>query len=284
MGALISAYKTHKAFTKLTQRTRDSYEWALNTLPAPTLQFPVASLAREFVVRHVDTLEATPGKANYFIAVFKKVLNWGKDRGWITTNPVAGIEKYDPGESYRAWTDAEIMAFTSREAGRIALAVLIGLYTGQRLSDVLKLPWSAYNGDGTDVAAGEAEEEARRAGAGDGSGPSGSEAGPRRNPATAITICTRVDGHSWKARHFSAVFTSTRAKLGLADDVHFHGLRHSIASRLAEAGASDAQIQAVTGHQSRVMVELYSAGARQRMLAKSAIAKLPTKQTKNKSG
>jgi integrase len=70
----------------------------------------------------------------------------------------------------------------------------------------------------------------------------------------------------------------------LSDDVHFHGLRHSTASRLTEAGASDAQIQAVTGHQSRSMVEHYSAGARRRTMAEAAIAMLPVKQTGNKSG
>jgi integrase len=284
MGALVAAYKAHKDFSKLPQQTRNGYEWVLKTLPAPTLHFPVASLSSEFITRHIDTMAETPGKANYFIAVLKKVLNWGKRRGWIATNPADGVEKYDAGDSYRAWTDAEIAAFTSPEAGRMALAVLIGLYTGQRLSDALKMPWSAY--DGAELTwiqskiKKKVKERARVTVPVHPALKQALDAAPR----TAITICTRVDGHSWKARHFSAVFVATREKLGLADDVHFHGLRHSIASRLAEAGASDAQIQSVTGHQSRQMVELYSSGARQRKMAEAAISMLPTKQTGNKNG
>ena len=87
-------------------------------------------------------------------------------------------------------------------------------------------------------------------------------------------ICTRPDGAPWKIDHFKHVFADTRARLGLPDDVHFHGLRHSAASRLAEAGCSHAEIAAVTGYKSVAMVAHYAAGAQQRALAKSAIGRL----------
>jgi integrase len=157
------------------------------------------------------------------------------------------------------------------------LPVLLALYIGQRLGDVLRMPWSAY--DGQTIALTQSKTGSRLAvavhpvlkGALDAS------------DKTAVTICARADGHSWKPDHFKHKFGAMRAKLGLTEDVHFHGLRHSAASRLAEAGASDAQIQAVTGHKTRAMVEHYSAGARQKALAKSAIAMLPERQIKNKT-
>ncbi len=50
-----------------------------------------------------------------------------------------------------------------------------------------------------------------------------------------------------------------------------HGLRHSTAAELAEAGCTDAQIAAVTGHKSLRMVAKYRAGSDQKRLAKEAM-------------
>jgi len=100
-------------------------------------------------------------------------------------------------------------------------------------------------------------------------------------PRTAVTICTRADGYSWKTDHFAHSYTAMRNKLGLPDDLQFHGLRHSAASRLAEAGVSGAEIQAITGHETRAMVEHYTKGAKQKNMAKPAIAKLSRQHIRN---
>ena len=52
----------------------------------------------------------------------------------------------------------------------------------------------------------------------------------------------------------------------------FHGLRKSAVVMLLEAGATDAEVSAVTG-QSREMVEHYSKQVNQRKLAAAAILK-----------
>lgn len=48
------------------------------------------------------------------------------------------------------------------------------------------------------------------------------------------------------------------------------GLRYSGAGELAEAGCTDQQIAAITGHKSLSMVQKYSKGASQKRLAKEA--------------
>lgn len=52
-----------------------------------------------------------------------------------------------------------------------------------------------------------------------------------------------------------------------------HGLRKACAARLAEVGASDRQIMAITGHQTAKEVDRYTKGARQRQLASAAMQK-----------
>ncbi len=93
----------------------------------------------------------------------------------------------------------------------------------------------------------------------------------------AVVICTRRDGHAWKERHFKAIFAAARKRLGLPDDLHFHGLRHSAAVRLAEAGCSPHEIAAVTGHKSPAMVSRYTQQVQQEQLAGAAMARLENK-------
>lgn len=49
-----------------------------------------------------------------------------------------------------------------------------------------------------------------------------------------------------------------------------HGLRYLAAVELAEAGCSDAEIQAVTGHKTLAMVQKYRAEASRKRLSKQA--------------
>jgi integrase len=51
-----------------------------------------------------------------------------------------------------------------------------------------------------------------------------------------------------------------------------HGLRKSVATRLADAGCTEAQIKAVTGHQTSKEVERYTKARDQRLLAEAAFA------------
>lgn len=54
----------------------------------------------------------------------------------------------------------------------------------------------------------------------------------------------------------------------------FHGLRHTVGTRLAEAGCDPRTIAAVLGQQTTAMADHYSRGADRRHLAKAAIERL----------
>ncbi|MDD2869781.1 hypothetical protein [Neomegalonema sp.] len=49
-----------------------------------------------------------------------------------------------------------------------------------------------------------------------------------------------------------------------------HGLRKNATIELAEAGCTEAEIKAITGHETSAMIALYSKGANQRRVAKAA--------------
>ena len=54
---------------------------------------------------------------------------------------------------------------------------------------------------------------------------------------------------------FTKQWTVTKKKLG---DLHFHDLRHEAVSRLVEAGLSDQEVSAISGHKSMQMLKRYT--------------------------
>lgn len=56
---------------------------------------------------------------------------------------------------------------------------------------------------------------------------------------------------------FTKVWNDTKLALGLAD-LRFHDLRHEAVSRLVEAGFSDQEVSAISGHKSMQMLKRYT--------------------------
>ncbi|CAH2603807.1 Tyrosine-type recombinase/integrase [Rhodovastum atsumiense] len=292
--ALVQLYRSAPEYRSLGDATRASYDRHIDALLPRFGDLPVAQVPRAWVLAMRDELQQTPRAANYRVAVIKRLLSFAVEREWRSDNPASRTKGLRTGPGHRAWADSEVEAMTSEAAGDFRIPVLLALHTAQRQADVLAMTWAAYDGSAIRVRQGkqrhlrdaaemaipvhpilrtvlDAERERQRA-----------EATARNCPVPA-TICVTNDLRPWKADWFKHRFAATRATMGLPTDLHFHGLRHSAASRLAEAGASDAEIQAITGHRTRAMVAHYTAGARQKSLAKSGMARLSRKRTGNQS-
>ncbi len=80
-------------------------------------------------------------------------------------------------------------------------------------------------------------------------------------------------GSPYTAKGFGNWFSDACREAGLSQ-CSAHGLRKSAATRLADAGCSEAQIMAVTGHQTTKEVQRYTRARDQRGLADGAMAKV----------
>jgi integrase len=80
-------------------------------------------------------------------------------------------------------------------------------------------------------------------------------------------------GGAWLPSTFGHEFAKQLDRAGLPH-LSFHGLRHLAATALADAGCSDRDIMAITGHRTASMVARYTAKADQRVRASAAILKL----------
>jgi len=90
-------------------------------------------------------------------------------------------------------------------------------------------------------------------------------------PSSQMLFLVTQGGSGFTAGGFGNWFRDACRAAGVAER-SAHGLRKSAATRLADAGCTEAQIKAVTGHQTSKEVERYTKARDQKRLAKDAFA------------
>jgi integrase len=90
-------------------------------------------------------------------------------------------------------------------------------------------------------------------------------------PAGLVYIQTAA-GRSRSVAAFTGWIKEAAAKAGLPSNSSPHGLRKAACRRLAEAGCSGPQIQAITGHRNLAEVDTYIREVNRKALAQGAMA------------
>lgn len=271
IAALIAEFKASADYLALKPNSRETYGNALEFLRhRDSASAPLAAVKRKHVLLLRDELaKETPGKANLVVKVLRRLFAFAIDREYIAVNPALKIKPVAGGE-YRSWTDAELLQFEERwpRGTTQRLIYELALYTGQRRGDVAKTTWA-------DIADGVVAVVQEKTGTKvwvplHSSLAAEIAATPRRQ---AVIVAT-VRGRSFTPSFLGATFADAIEQAGLPEDCVLHGLRKAATRALAEAGCTDSEIMAITGHTSREMVTLYTRDANKRTLAKAAIARL----------
>src|SRR5258708_39079374 len=75
------------------------------------------------------------------------MLTWAVERGQATGNYLRGFRRlYHADRSENIWLPEHIAAFMEVAPIGMQRALILGLHTGQREGDLLRMPWSAYEG------------------------------------------------------------------------------------------------------------------------------------------
>jgi integrase len=270
IGALVEAFKKSAEFTCLKPRVRMLYLSNLDLIVDRLGKFPAQKLTRRVVLEWQDSLSETPAKANNLIKSLSRIYSFGINRGMVTQNPATGVKKLKIGE-WRPWTLDEVGKFKEKAPAAMRLAFHLGLFTGQRLGDVIKMRWDQIHDDGIEVTQEKTGEkiwvplhQELKAVLDD------MKADAKADTAILLT----PSGEPYKADHFKHSFKDAMRQVGLPDGCVFHGLRKTAAVMLAEAGCSTEQIKAITGHRTDQMVSYYAKRANQKILARAAMKKL----------
>jgi integrase len=278
---VLDAFQSSADFRQLADRTQTDYKKHLKAIAAQFGDFPLGALddrrcRDRFLTWRDQMAEKSKRGADYRLAVFARALSWAHGRGLVVCNP---LER--PGRLYKAdrndavWSSADEAAFMETAPEHLRLALQLGLWTGQRQGDLLKLTWSDY--DGTHIRLRQKKSKRRML------VPVGAplrvlldQAKAKRRHA--VTILTNTRGRPWTGSGFRCSWGKACAKAEVAD-VTFHDLRGTVVTRLAQAGCSVPEIATITGHSLRDVDAILDAHylSRDVTLAESAICKLETR-------
>lgn len=268
MAALAIAYYGSPKFKALSPSSRANYRRVIDGFLLDHGNLPARGIRR----RHVDTLigkmSDKPGAAIVLLKRLRSLLRYAMAIGWLDRDPTAGATSYRSAE-FHTWTEAEISAFETRwpigSRQRLAFALL--LYTGQRGSDVHRMTWTDIAGASIRVT--QAKTKARLVVPLHGSLREVLAVAKREH----VAILATAYGKPFSVKGFGQMMSAAIADAGLPSRCKAHGLRKAAARRLAEAGATEKEIAAVTGHKTLAEVQRYTAAADQERLAREAIRK-----------
>jgi integrase len=215
-------------------------------------------------------------QADYAWQVLARVLSWAHNRGLVLANPCArGGRLYRGSRVDKIWTAADEAAFLKSAPVRFHLPLLLALWTGQRQGDLLRLPWSAY--DGAHIRLKQSKTGARV------TIPVGAPLKAALDVATkhGPLILTNNLRRPWTSHGFQSSWGIAAKKAGIVG-VTFHDLRGTAVTRLAIVGCTEAEIATVTGHSLRDVRSILDANYlhRDAALGESAIRKLETERPK----
>jgi integrase len=278
LADFITQYKAAPEFRNLRESSREHYSPALDLLAETWGSSPVASIERKHILALRDKYADTPAKANRVVSVLRVVLSFAMDRDdELGRNAAQGVKKLPLGPGHATWPHSAIDHFLATAPPMMALALKLGLYTGQRRGDVLRMSWNHYDGETIQVVQSKTGTKLRI--------PVHSALREALDGQERVspTILTGQQGRPFTKGNFEHQFRKARIATGL-ERLSFHGLRYTAAARLAEAGCSLKEIAAITGHKSLQMLEKYSRDADQRQLAGAAIHRLERNVGRTQTG
>ncbi|WP_141340927.1 tyrosine-type recombinase/integrase [Bradyrhizobium sp. USDA 3458] len=290
LNSLIRSYTTSIEFEqKLAASTQAEYKRMLTKSEAEFGTMPIAALddarVRKDLLEWREKVARSSGQreADNRLSAISAMLTWACDRGQLSANHLRGFKRlYHVDRSEIIWLPEHIAAFMGVASLEMQQALILGLHTGQREGDLLRMPWSAYDGSSISLRQG----KSRR----------GATLGPLvQIPCTAALrrmldgmerisplILTTKTGQSFKRRYFGRLWEEASKKADLASvtlpgsdeavELHFHDLRGTAVTLLSEAGCTPQQIATITGHSLKTVhriLERYL--ARTRGLAEQAI-------------
>jgi integrase len=263
---LIARYRDSGAWARLSPATRRQRENIFLHIIETAGAEPFIKVTRKTIVAAMDRRKATPFAANNFRKTVRGLFGWAVEAGHVESNPTEGIRGACPRtDGFHCWTESEIERFEGRwpigTRERLALAIL--LLTGLRRGDAARLGRQHMkNGvitmrtekTGEEVMIPVLPELARIIGA--------SRTGDMALVATS-------SGAPMTKESFGNWFKGACKAAGVPGSCH--GLRKAGATRAANNGATEKQLEAIFGWTGGKMAAHYTRKADRARLAREAI-------------
>lgn len=286
LGGIIAAYRAAPEFTGLGERTRSDYQKVFDYLK-PLGPLPLHEVDQPYLYEVRDKAFAKRKRrfANYVIQVLSRLFNWAKRRSLAESNPASDIEPIkrprDAPTVNRPWTDDELAVVLAAAPAELQIAIALGAYLGFRLGDTLKLTWTAYDGTAFEIRQNKTGDalwlpvhrdlkamlDARKKG--------------RRSVFIVVGAKGRPYTQTGFQTRFFGLLKGLREEGKVGEGLSFHGLRHTVGRKLAEAGCSARTIADMLGQKTTAMGEHYSRHANRKHLVRAAVTALEQRGAEN---
>jgi len=274
INALVVSYYKSPEFISLKASTKNTYRREIERLRNEHGHRLVLQMKRQHVVKLLEPLADRPSARNNRLRMLRMLLGHGVETGLLTTNVTATIKKMKTNlDGFHTWTDVEVERFfLIHLIGSVAhTAVTLMLYTACARSDAVSLGWQ-------NIKAGRLQYKRKKM---EGHSPVAIDIPIHRNLQDVLdnlpkNKMTFLETHNGKSRSSNGIGNLMRKwcdEAGLPNCTS-HGLRKACATRLAEAGASEREIMAWTGHKTTQMVQVYTSKARRDLMADNGFEKL----------
>jgi integrase len=268
---LIERYRETTAWSYLSAATRRQRENIFGHVLETAGAQPFAKITTAVIMAGRDRRANTPAQARNFLDAMRGLFRWAVKARLVKIDPTAGVENPPRPQSdgFAPWSEDDIAAYESRwpigTRQRVWLDVLI--YTGLRRGDAVRFGRQhVRNGVGTIKTE-----------------KTGTEvtlpilpvldATLKAGPCGDLTFIAGESGRPLTKESFGNLFRKACGDAGLHDR-SAHGLRKAAATRAANAGATEAELEAIFGWQGGAMAALYTRTANRRRLAQGAMHKL----------
>jgi integrase len=277
IGWLIDRYRESPAWAKLSNATRRQREVILRSVIATAGTSSILSIDRASIERGMERRHDRPNAKRHFLQAMRGLFQWAAKAKHASHDPTSELKAERPAtDGHHVWTDDECASFERRwpRGTRERLAFDLLLYTGLRRGDAVRLG-RPHVKDG--IATIRTEK-------------TGQvvtipilpplQASIEAGPVGELTYIAGDKRRPVKKESFGNWFREACSKAGVPGTAH--GLRKCGATRAANNGATEAQLEAMFGW-SRGSSEaaVYTRHADRARLAKQAAVMLLTERDAN---
>jgi integrase len=268
---LIERYRETGDWSDKSAATRRQRENIFRRITDANPDLAYEDVDRALIVQTRDAKKDTPSEANNFLDALRGLFKWAVDAGFVENNPVAGIKnlKRPKTGGFRMWTEEDIALFRNKWpiGTRERLALEIFVNTGLRRGDASRLGRQHLRNGHVRIVTEKTKTEIEYP------VPNEFLQVVDKSPTGDMTLLvSKVTGMPLSKEGLGTWFHKSAKAAGV--DGNCHGLRKAAASRLAEAGATIPELNAVFGWSGTSMASLYTEKASRKILAANAAAKL----------
>lgn len=271
---LVARYRETNVWSELSLATRKRRENIFKAVLATAGHEPFSRITSTTIEAGRERRANTPHEARHFLDAMRGLFRWAKSAGFVKSDPTAGVKNpvRKRTDGFIAWTEEHVELYYKRwprgTRQRVWLDVL--LYTGLRRGDAVRVGRQHVGGFIKTEKSGHTVEvpviiltELKKT----------LDAGPCGD----LTFIVGTTGQPFTKESFGNKFRVACKAAGVPGSAH--GVRKLAATRMAENGATEAQLMAVFGWTDAKMPTLYTRSANRRRLATESIEKLNASRT-----